>query len=190
MEHVKDGAGGVKNASRPGWKAERGGTLAAQPYRAGCGDGRWTGMAPSRQRLRTVPSCAVVLATCQTPGLGLVLSAVRDGGLDYLLLQSRLDPGHAMLLPAGAGTPVCGLAAFSRLGRLHARHWALVWGPGAPPPAPVSFSSGDLRFRREATSAAVDLGPVWVAMAEGGFHNATVDPGGPTEQRLALAPSW
>ncbi len=147
-------------------------------------------MAPSRQRLRTVPSCAVVLATCHTPGLGLVLSAVRDGGLDYLLLQSRLDPGHAMLLPAGAGTPLCGLAAFSRLGRLHARHWALVWGPGAPQPAPVSFSSGELRFRREATSAAVDLGPVWVAMAEGGFHHATVDPGGLTEQRLALAPSW
>ena len=147
-------------------------------------------MAPSRQRVRTVPSCAVVLATCQTLGLGLVLSAVRDGSLDYLLLQSRLDPGYAMLLPAGARTPVCGLATFSRLGRLHARHWALVWGPGAPPPAPVSFSSGDLRFRREATSTAVDLGPVWVAMAEGAFHHATVDPGGPTEQQLALAPSW
>ncbi len=190
MEHVKEGAGGVKNASRAGWKAERGGTLAAQPHRAGAATERSTGMAPSRQRVRTFPSCAVVLATCHTPGLGLVLSAVRDGGLDYLLLQSRLDPGHAMLLPAGAGTPVCGLAAFSRLGRLHARHWALVWGPGAPPPAPVSFSSGDLRFRREATSAAVDLGPVWVALAEGAFHNATVDPGGPSEQRLALAPSW
>ncbi len=147
-------------------------------------------MAARRQRLRTFPSCAVVLATCQTPGLGLVLSALRDGGLDYLLLQSRLDPGHAMLLPAGADTPVCGLAAFSRLGRLHARYWALVWGPGAPQPALVSFSSGELRFRREATSAAVDLDPVWVAMAEGAFHNATVDPGGPSEQRLALAPSW
>ncbi len=147
-------------------------------------------MGHSRQRVRTSTSCAVVLATCATPGLGLALSAVRDGGLDYLLLQSRPDPGHAMLLPAGAGTPVCGLATFSRLGRLHARHWALVWGPGAPQPAAVSFSSGDLRFRREATSAAVDLGSVWVAMAEGGFHNATVDPGGPTEQRLALAPSW
>jgi len=23
MEHVKEGAGGVKNASRPGWKADR-----------------------------------------------------------------------------------------------------------------------------------------------------------------------
>ncbi len=89
-------------------------------------------MALSRQQLRTFPSCAVVLTTCQAPALGLALSAVRDGGLDYLLLQSRLDPGHAMLLPAGARTPVCGLATFSRLGRLHARRWALVWGPGAP----------------------------------------------------------
>ncbi len=147
-------------------------------------------MVPSRQRVRTFPGCAVVLAGCEAPALGLALSVVRDGSVIYLRLQSRLDPGHAMLLPAGARTPVCGLATFSRLGRLHARHWALVWGPGSPQPAPVSFSSGDLRFRREATSAAVDLGPVWVAMAEGAFRNATIDPGGPTEQRLALAPSW
>jgi len=147
-------------------------------------------MGHSRQRVRTSTSCAVVLATCATPGLGLALSVVRDGSVDYLRLQSRLDPGHAMLLPAGARAPVCGFATFSRLGRLHARHWALVWGPGAPRAAPVSFSSGDLRFRREATSAAVDLGSVWVATAEGAFRNATVDPGGPTEQWLALAPSW
>ena len=79
---------------------------------------------------------------------------------------------------------------FSRLGRLHARHWALVWGAGEGPPTGVDFSSGDLRFRRESRSPAVRVGPAWVAVVDGAYRGATVDPDGPAPYWLPLAQSW
>ena len=121
---------------------------------------------------------------------GLTVSSVVDAGVAYLFVSSR-GPGEplTLLLPTGLGQ-VSGLAAFSRLGRIHARHWALVWGQADPPPTGVCFSTGDLRFRRERLSPVVRVGPVWVAVADGAFREATLDPDGPAPRWLALAPSW
>lgn len=121
---------------------------------------------------------------------GLTVSAVVDAGVAYLFASSR-GPGEPLtpLLPTGLGQ-VSGLAAFSRLGRSHARRWALVWGQADPPPTGVCFSTGDPRCRRERRSLVVGVGPVWVAVADGAFREATLDPDGPAPRGLALAPSW
>ena len=121
---------------------------------------------------------------------GLTVTHVVDGGVAYLLVAAE-GPGEPMtlLLPT-ASTGPSGLTVFSRLGRVHARHWALVWGQGAPPKTGVDFSSGDLRFRREHHSPTSLVGPAWVATAEGVFRQATVDPDGPSPRWLPLTPSW
>ena len=121
---------------------------------------------------------------------GLTASSIVDAGVAYLFVSSR-GPGEplTLLFPTGLGQ-VSGRAAFSRLGRIHARHWALVWGQADPPSAGVCFSTGDLRFRRERGSPVVRVGPVGVAVADGAFREATLDPDGPAPRWLALAPSW
>ena len=131
-----------------------------------------------------------LVADTRTTTGGLILSHVVDAGVAYLLVCStgRGDP-LTLLLPTGSRPP-SGLAVFSRLGRLHARHWALVWGAGERPATGVDFSSGDLRFRRESRSPAVAVGAAWVAVASGAFRGATVDPDGPATYWLPLAQSW
>jgi len=121
---------------------------------------------------------------------GLTVSSVVDAGVADLFVSSR-GPGEplTLLLPTGLGQ-VSGLAAFSQLGRIHARHWALVWGRADPSPTGVCFSTGNLRFRRERRSPAVRVGPVWVAVADGAFREAALDPDGPAPRWLTLAPSW
>jgi hypothetical protein len=117
------------------------------------------------------------------------VSLAREAGDAYLLVHSegRGEP-LTLLLPAAAQA-ASGLTVFSRLGSLHARYWALVWGVGAPPATGVGFSSGDLRFRRETHGAAVAVGPAWVAVADGVFREATIDPDGSAPHWLALAQS-
>ncbi len=121
---------------------------------------------------------------------GLTVTHVLDAGVAYLLVGSG-GPGDplTLLLPTQSDS-LSGLAVFSRLGRLHARHWALVWGAGAPPASGVGFSSGDLRFCREGYSPGAAVGPAWVAVTNGVFRAATVDPDGPEPRWLPLAPSW
>lgn len=147
------------------------------------------GIGSSGARLIRPHPGAVCLAERELTAVGLVLSFVRDHGADYLLLRGT-RPVMTLLLPATAGQSVSGVTVLNRLGHAHARHRAVVWGRGRPPSAGVVFSSGDLRFRRERTSFAVELGPVWAAVAEGVYREATVDPDGPAEQWLALSQSW
>jgi hypothetical protein len=121
---------------------------------------------------------------------GLSVAQIVDSGVAYLRVSST-GPGEPMmlLLPVPSELPA-GLSVVSQLGMLHARYWALVWGVGDPPVTGVAFTSGDLRFRREACCPAVAVGPAWVAVAEGVFRQATVDPEGSTPYWLPLAPSW
>ena len=137
------------------------------------------------------PAPAVPTETgARTLADGLTVTYVVDGGVVYLLVRSE-GPGDplTLLLPMASSSP-SGLAVFRRLGRLHAQQWALVWGQGALPATGVSFSSGDLRFRREGHSPAVAVGPAWVAVTDGVFREATVDPDGPSPRWLSLTPSW
>ena len=129
----------------------------------------------------TLASRAVPGATVQMAGL--TVSLVGEADVPALLVGST-GRGQALslVLPADVGA-VAGLSVFTRLGRVYACHWALVWGAGPAPETGVDFSSGDLRFRRETRSAAVAVGPAWLAAAEGVFREATVDPDG-------LAPHW
>lgn len=129
-------------------------------------------------------------ADTRTTTGGLTLSHVVDAGVAYLLVCSagRGEP-LPLLLPTGVRPPA-GLAVFSRLGRLHARHWAVVWGVGERPPSGVDFSSEDLRFCRESRSPAVAVGPAWAAVVEGVYRAATVDPEGLAPRSLPLTASW
>ena len=116
---------------------------------------------------RVVPAVTVTVS-------GLTVALSSSDGLSSLLVGST-GPGQALslVLPSGPGA-VAGLSVFTRLGHLHARHWALVWAAGPAPASGVDFSSGDLRFRREAHVRAVAVGPAWLAVAVGAFREATV----------------
>lgn len=133
-------------------------------------------------RSGVLPVDVDVLQTTELPAVGLHLLLVIDRGIRYLLLQSSLHASQTLLLPAGPTQPLQGLALHTRLGRLHARPWALVWSPGAAPTGEVHLSSGELRWRREADATPVQLGPVWVAGAEGVYRTASTAAG----ERLVL----
>ena len=77
----------------------------------------------------------------------------------------------------------------SRLGRIHARYWALAFGSTAlPAAATVSFSTDSLRFRRTVTSIPQQLGEhCWVADAEGVFSTAATVVDGVETARIVLA---
>jgi len=122
---------------------------------------------------------------------GLTVSSVVDAGVADLFVSSR-GPGEplTLLLPTGLGQ-VSGLAAFSQLGTGHRLPLGLLErGRADPSPTGVCFSTGNLRFRRERRSPAVRVGPVWVAVADGAFREAALDPDGPAPRWLTLAPSW
>lgn len=139
-----------------------------------------------RQAMTTSGALARVVHEPATTN-GLTLSLALEAGLAYLLVGSTGcgDP-LTLLLPAQA---VSGLTVLRRVGRLHGRHLALVWGGDSPPLTGVAFSSGDLRFRREEWSAPVAFGSAWVAVADGVFREATVDPDGPAPRWLPLEQS-
>jgi len=187
MDAVKILPGGLKDASRPS-RGRRPSPDAWQAAEAG-GAVRRTPVVHVHEADSPAHDPSPV-ADARTTNGGLALSYVVDAGVAYLLVCSA-GPGSplTLLLPTGARPP-SGLAVFSRLGWLHARHWALVWGAGERPPTGVDFSSGDLRFRRERRRPAVRVGLAWVAVAEGGYRGATVDPDGPAPCWLPLAQSW
>ena len=127
---------------------------------------------------RVVPA-----ATVHAAGLTVLLAGHADVAT---LLVGSAGPGQALSLVLPSGMAASGLSVFTRIGHLHARHWALVWGAGLAPASGVAFSSGDLRFRREAHVGTVAVGPAWLAVAEGVFREATVDPDGREPLWLAL----
>ena len=119
--------------------------------------------------------------------MGVRVQLLRDQGLWFLLLDSRIEPEQSMLLATGPGTPVRGLRAHSVMGRWHAVHWAVVWGWGRPPQQELTFTSMDVRFRRQADAAARELGPAWLAVCEGAFAVAAVAAPPESERVLELA---
>ena len=130
------------------------------------------------------------LARLQLPGARLSAEVRRDGDLTYLWLRNQVDAAQSVLLPVPLEAPPQGLSLFTRLGRWHALYWAVVFGCDAGPPREVRFASADLRFRQEAVTVPVRLGPCWIAEARGMFATATVTPptGGP--MTVALARQW
>jgi len=130
------------------------------------------------------------VADTRTTTGGLRLTHVVQADVAYLRVRGAGsgDP-LTLLLPTRTGPP-SRPAVFSRLGRLHARHWALVWSAREPPATGVVFSSGELRLCRESRSPAVAGGAAWVPVADGTYREATVDPDGPAPRWLPLAASW
>ena len=130
------------------------------------------------------------LARLELPGSRLSVEVRRDGDLTSLWLRSLVDAGQSLLLPLPQHAAPQGFSLFTRLGRWHALHWAVVFGCDAEPPREVRFASADLRFRQEAVTVPVRLGPCWIAEARGMFATATVTPptGGP--MTVALARQW
>ena len=130
------------------------------------------------------------LARLQLPGARLSAEVRRDGDLTYLWLRNPVDAGQSVLLPVPLEAPPQGLSLFTRLGRWHALHWAVVVGRDAVPPREVRFASADLRFRQEAVAVPVRLGPCWIAEARGIFATATVTSPTGSPVTVALASQW
>lgn len=187
MEAVKIPAGGIKDASRRHRIDVPAPTLAS-----------WLLWAAAFRRLLMVlfahvastAHAASPVVGVSTAADGLTVRHVLGADVAYLVVRSEGAGDPLTLLLPTQSDSASGLAVFSRLGRLHARHWALVWGPGEPPATGVGFSSGDLRFRREGHIPGVTVGPAWVAVTDGVYRAATVDPYGPEPRWLPLAPSW
>lgn len=114
----------------------------------------------------------------------------RDGDLSYLWLRNPVDASQSVLLPVPLAAPPQGLSLFTRLGRWHALHWAVVFGCDAAAPLEVRFASADLRFRQETVAVPVRLGPCWIADARGMFATATVTPPTGSPVTVALARQW
>lgn len=125
-------------------------------------------------------------ATVTFPQVGLRAQLLPEQEPFSLLLTSQVQAGQSMLLVTGPGGPARGFSTFSAMGRWHALYWAVVWGCGRPPADSVAFSSDSLRFRCDALTAAVPLGPAWLAVREGSFSTATVN----GREIVELAPQW
>lgn len=133
---------------------------------------------------------AATLARLQLPGSRLSAEVRRDGDLTSLWLRSLVDAGQSLLLPLPQHAAPQGFSMFTRLGRWHALHWAVVFGCDAEPPREVRFASADLRFRQDAVSVPVRLGPCWIAEARGIFATATVTPPTGSPMTVNLARQW
>lgn len=125
-----------------------------------------------------------VLARQQLRAVGLAAELRSQDGVDYLLLRSTVDPGQLLLLSLQPTAPPGGISSFTRLGRLHARYWAISYGAG-PGPDTVHFVGAGIRFRRESTARPVPLGGYWAAAAEGVFATATAG-----SAQIALSRHW
>lgn len=131
-----------------------------------------------------------MLASADFTSVGLRVQALNDHALQFLLVTSRFDAEQSMLLVTGPDTPPRGLSAYSRHGRWHAVHWALVWGWGPPPQGDLVFTSRDLRFRREARASVRSLSSGWLAVCEGAFTGACLAGASDRDCWLELAPQW
>ena len=142
------------------------------------------------QTERDVVAAPATLARLQLPGARLSAEVRRDGELTYLWLRNPVDAAQSVLLTVPLEAPPQGLSLFTRLGRWHALHWAVLFGCDAVPPREVRFASADLRFRQEAVAVPVRLGPCWIAEARGSFATATVTPPTGSPVTVALARHW
>ncbi len=124
------------------------------------------------------------------PTAHLVVELHRQAGVEFLHVQSLVDPAQNFLLPVAHRPALAGLSGFTKVGRVHAVYWALAYGLGEPPDG-VHFESGALRYRREVV---VTPNPIiddcWVAAGGGVFTTAMALVGDDVTQCVGLADRW
>lgn len=106
-----------------------------------------------------------------------------------LHVRSLVDRAQVLVLPLPPAPGIDGVARASRLSRLHALTWGLVYGSTTlPTRATVIFSTSSIRFRSTVTAQMTQLGDhVWVADAEGDFSTAALVVDGVETARTVLA---
>lgn len=110
--------------------------------------------------------------------------------MEFLHVQSLLDPAQNFLLPVAHRPALAGLSGFAAVGRVNAVYWALAYGLGEPPDE-VNFESNALRYRREVVFTPNPItDDCWVAAGDGVFTTATAVVGDHVTQRVGLADHW
>lgn len=124
------------------------------------------------------------------PSAHLVVELHRQPDVEFLHVQSLVDPGQNFLLPVAHRPVLAGLSGFTAFSRLHALYWALAYGVGEPPEG-VRFESGTLRYRRQVLTAPHQVaGDCWVAVGDGVFTTATALVGDVATHCVGLADRW
>lgn len=118
----------------------------------------------------------IVAARVALKATGLVVELRQDGDLQFLDVQSRIDPRQDFLLPVPPRPAFAGLSMHTRMGRLHAVCWGLVYGSSPLPDAGrVRFEADTLRYRQVAEVPVHRVSErCWVAGAEGVFSTAVL----------------
>ena len=123
---------------------------------------------------------------------GLVVTALEDEGVVFVEGRDRLDSRTAFLVGVTHRPVVEGFSSFTRLGRVHARCWAVAFGVGQlAQSACVRFEAGTLRHATAAEAAIHGLPhDCWFTAAEGVFTTAAllVDGEERARTRLSLGP--
>lgn len=125
------------------------------------------------------------------PVAHLVAELHRQSGVEFLHVQSSVDPAQDFLLPVAHRPAVAGLSGFTAVGRVHAVYWALVYGVGEPPDEVLLASGAALRWRREVVLTPIPVtDDCWVAASDGLFTTATIFVGDHVTHHVGLADRW